>query len=117
MFSRATSIPAFTSSRIFSVEPTAGPRVQTILALRTSSSLANLGSIQVGDVHQRLQHPPQLSELRLAEVLAPGCLDPLDDRTPQLDGVPPPLRDHDQPGPGVVGIGHPADVPGPLQLV
>ena len=35
MFSRATSMPVSTSSRICSSEETAGPRVQTIFALRT----------------------------------------------------------------------------------
>ena len=38
MFSRATSIPASTSSRISPAAPTAGPRVQTILAPRTDPS-------------------------------------------------------------------------------
>ena len=46
MFSRATSIPASTSSRIFSGVPTAGPRVHTIFALRTAPNLARVGSIQ-----------------------------------------------------------------------
>ena len=36
MLSRATSMPASTSSRIFSGVFTAGPRVHTIFALRTS---------------------------------------------------------------------------------
>ena len=40
MLSRATSMPASTSSRISSGVDTAGPRVQTIFALRTASSLA-----------------------------------------------------------------------------
>ena len=40
MFSRATSIPAYTSSRIRRGDEVAGPRVQTIFALRTSLSLA-----------------------------------------------------------------------------
>ena len=46
MFSRATSMPASTSSRIFSGVATAGPRVHTILALRTALNLASVGSFQ-----------------------------------------------------------------------
>ena len=51
MFSRATSIPAYTSSRIRRSEELAGPRVHTIFALRTPiERSADVGTIQQSDV-------------------------------------------------------------------
>src|SRR5680860_1350077 len=43
MFSRATSRPASVSARSRSAEAVEGPRVQTILALRTGTTLGSVG--------------------------------------------------------------------------
>ena len=59
-FSRATSMPASTSARIFSGVSTAGPRVQTILALRTTldpSGLSDRSQRAAADGRMRSSGP------------------------------------------------------------
>src|SRR4051812_50228510 len=51
MFSRATSMPAYTSSRIRRSLAVAGPSVQTIFALLTAATLATFGTFQQLESH------------------------------------------------------------------
>src|SRR3954451_18968100 len=55
MFRRATSMPACTSVRIISGVSTAGPRVHTILALRTASTYRVLDRSKTGLSHRDRQ--------------------------------------------------------------